>query len=294
MSGVDINDDGGKKRKRSRGDDESSCSESEGENDSHFDSTQELQVDFEAKSITDEDHSGIQRLLRQLFLKAPLDLSNITDAIIHQSSSLGSVIKTCHGDDDECDSEDIHDEVLAITTALTVKQQPSLCDYLLTKCTTDQDKDSFEKLIKANTIVVLHERFLNLPVAIGPPLLDCLQKEIEETFKGDLPSNVIFITHSHLIPQPHMSKRKRKLKQVKRKKEAHNFIYEFSEMEYFKKENTLEFNYSVVNERDTLQLGGWGEEDVQAIPHRSVFVLTYQSFKNITNRLNEEEFDINL
>jgi hypothetical protein len=96
---------------------------------------------------------------------------------------LGSVIKTCHGDDDECDSEDIHDEVLAITTALTVKQQPSLCDYLLTKCTTDQDKDSFEKLIKANTIVVLHERFLNLPVAIGPPLLDCLQKEIEETFK---------------------------------------------------------------------------------------------------------------
>jgi hypothetical protein len=26
----------------------------------------ELQVDFEAKSITDEDHSGIQRLLRQV------------------------------------------------------------------------------------------------------------------------------------------------------------------------------------------------------------------------------------
>lgn len=67
----------------------------------------EIQVDFEANAINEDDYHGICRLLQQvgicllvslvttlvqLFLKAPVNLSEVATCIVNQSH-IGSVIK---------------------------------------------------------------------------------------------------------------------------------------------------------------------------------------------------------
>lgn len=53
---------------------------------------QEIQVDFEGRNPIDSDFHGIKQLLQQLFLKAHINLSELTDLIISQNY-VGSVIK---------------------------------------------------------------------------------------------------------------------------------------------------------------------------------------------------------
>jgi len=53
---------------------------------------QQIQVDFEGRSAEEGDFHGVKQLLRQLFLKAPIDLSQLTDFLINQKS-IGSVVK---------------------------------------------------------------------------------------------------------------------------------------------------------------------------------------------------------
>lgn len=53
---------------------------------------QEIQVDFEGRNPIDSDFHGIKQLLQQLFLKAHINLSELTDLIISQNY-VGSVVK---------------------------------------------------------------------------------------------------------------------------------------------------------------------------------------------------------
>ncbi|XP_048465142.1 protein BCCIP homolog [Rhincodon typus] len=53
---------------------------------------QEVQVDFEAHAISDNDHNGIKRLLQQLFLKASINITELANIIIQQNH-VGSVIR---------------------------------------------------------------------------------------------------------------------------------------------------------------------------------------------------------
>ncbi|MBZ3888947.1 BRCA2 and CDKN1A-interacting protein [Sciurus carolinensis] len=53
---------------------------------------EEVNVEFEAYSISDNDHAGIKKLLQQLFLKAPVNTAELTDLLIQQNH-IRSVIK---------------------------------------------------------------------------------------------------------------------------------------------------------------------------------------------------------
>nr|KAF6322061.1 BRCA2 and CDKN1A interacting protein [Pipistrellus kuhlii] len=53
---------------------------------------EEVNVEFEAYSISDSDYDGIKRLLQQLFLKAPVNTAELTELLIQQNH-IGSVIK---------------------------------------------------------------------------------------------------------------------------------------------------------------------------------------------------------
>ncbi|MBZ3889255.1 BRCA2 and CDKN1A-interacting protein [Sciurus carolinensis] len=53
---------------------------------------EEVNVEFEAYSITDNDYDGTKKLLQQLFLKAPVNTAELTDLLIQQNH-IGSVIK---------------------------------------------------------------------------------------------------------------------------------------------------------------------------------------------------------
>ncbi|CAG2055769.1 unnamed protein product [Timema podura] len=59
---------------------------------SEFVVLQEIQVDFEGRNPIDSDFHGIKQLLQQLFLKAHINLAELTDLIIGQSY-VGSVVK---------------------------------------------------------------------------------------------------------------------------------------------------------------------------------------------------------
>ena len=55
-------------------------------------SLKEIQVEFEGRIPVDSDFHGIKQLLQQLFLKAHINLSDLTDLIIRQNY-VGSVVK---------------------------------------------------------------------------------------------------------------------------------------------------------------------------------------------------------
>ncbi|KAG8265720.1 hypothetical protein J6590_088580 [Homalodisca vitripennis] len=90
----------------------------------------EIQVDFEGRNPIDSDFHGIKQLLQQLFLKAHINLSDLTDLIISQNY-VGSVVKQSDIDEDSGDEDDdtSPNDVFGITTVvnLTDKQFKMEC-----------------------------------------------------------------------------------------------------------------------------------------------------------------------
>lgn len=64
----------------------------------------EIQADFEGRNPEAQDFHGIKQLLKQLFLKAHIDLSQMSDLLIQQTG-VGSVLKQSFNDDDDSDDE---------------------------------------------------------------------------------------------------------------------------------------------------------------------------------------------
>ena len=69
--------------------DEDDSDEEEDEEDEVV--NEEVNIEFEAYSISDNDYDGIKKLLQQLFLKAPVNTAELTDLLIQ--NHIGSVIK---------------------------------------------------------------------------------------------------------------------------------------------------------------------------------------------------------
>merc|ERR1712168_35757 len=83
-----------------------------------------MNVNFDAQTATDTDFHGIKRLLQQLFLKANIDLSAVTDVILGQNH-VGSVIKQAPLDeeeDDEMETDNV-EEVFGISTVINLTQR---------------------------------------------------------------------------------------------------------------------------------------------------------------------------
>lgn len=78
-----------------------------------------MQVDFEGRNPEAQDFHGIKQLLKQLFLKSHVDLSQITELLIQQNG-VGSVLKQTVDDEDEDD--DLVDalDVYGITSVLNL------------------------------------------------------------------------------------------------------------------------------------------------------------------------------
>lgn len=68
-----------------------------GEDEQLGENDREIQVDFEGQSPIAEDFHGIKSLMHQLFLKAHINLSGLTELIIQQNyiGSILQVIKSC-------------------------------------------------------------------------------------------------------------------------------------------------------------------------------------------------------
>lgn len=224
----------------------------------------EMNVNFDAQTATDADFHGIKRLLHQLFLKANVNLSSLTDVILGQNH-VGSVIKQAPLDEEEEDEEDEMetdaDEVFGISTVINLTQRltnesknvPSegdkavkqIFDLLVEK--SDKNGGSIQtKTLKdyltdkeKHTGWLLNERFVNIPAQISLPLYDALRDEMHSACaKGQK-----FQFHHFLL----MSKAL-KIKNGK-KNDENRLIFTNGEEELFHEESTFSFSFSVADQQ---------------------------------------------
>ncbi|XP_063050197.1 protein BCCIP homolog, partial [Engraulis encrasicolus] len=95
-------------------------SEEDSEEDSEEEINEEVVVDFEAHTISDNDFNGIKKLLHQLFLKAHLNTSELTDIIIQQNH-IGSVIRQAEVPEDSDDEDP--DEVFGFISMINLTER---------------------------------------------------------------------------------------------------------------------------------------------------------------------------
>ena len=82
---------------------------------------EEVNIEFEAYSISDNDYDGIKKLLQQLFLKAPVNIAELTDLLVQQNH-IGSVINQTDVSEDSDDVVD-EDEIFGFISLLNLTER---------------------------------------------------------------------------------------------------------------------------------------------------------------------------
>uniref|UniRef100_A0A2K6RPV1 BRCA2 and CDKN1A interacting protein n=1 Tax=Rhinopithecus roxellana TaxID=61622 RepID=A0A2K6RPV1_RHIRO len=158
---------------------------------------EEVNIEFEAYSLSDNDYDGIKKLLQQLFLKDPVNTAELTDLLIQQNH-IGSVIKqTDVSEDSEYDVDE--DEVFGFISLLNLTERKGtqcaeqIQELVLSFCEKNCEKSIVEQLDKfLNDItkpvgLLLSERFINIPTQITLPMYQQLQKELAEAHRTNKP-----------------------------------------------------------------------------------------------------------
>ncbi|KAM9773925.1 protein BCCIP homolog [Syngnathus typhle] len=249
---------------------------------------EEVTVDFEAHAVSHNDFNGIKKLLQQLFLKAHVNTSEMTDIIIQQNH-VGSVIKQAEVPEDSDDDDP--DEVFGFITMLNLTEQKGVqCveqvkELILDQCEKSMGRGAAEQLeqILDDTAkpvgLLLSERFVNVPPQIALPLHKQLQKEISEAERTNKP---IGKYHYCLM----ISKT---CKSVATEGPAPKDEYMFinAEEEFFYEHAVSEFHFSIQDEADTCLSGRWSFDDVPMKPFRTVMVIPVERIPTIMDKLKE-------
>ncbi|XP_024645384.1 BRCA2 and CDKN1A-interacting protein isoform X4 [Macaca nemestrina] len=175
-------------------DDDDSDEEEDEENDVI---DEEVNIEFEAYSLSDNDYDGIKKLLQQLFLKAPVNTAELTDLLIQQNH-IGSVIKQTDVSEDSDDDVD-EDEVFGFISLLNLTERKGtqcaeqIQELILSFCEKNCEKSMVEQLDKflndttKPVGLLLSERFINIPPQIALPMYQQLQKELAEAHRTNKP-----------------------------------------------------------------------------------------------------------
>ena len=264
----------------------------------------EIQVEFEAYPTQESDFYGVRKLLQQLFLKANIDLSSLTEEIISQSDT-SFVIQQADGPEDE-DEDEIDTEVYGISSMINLSSSNAKCiqqlrNFLLSKINNVQNVEKLEDILKNPsknaTAWIVNERFINLSPQIALPCLQNLYSQVESQPEKYTFEYFIFIVKL-LRSTGKMSKRK--LKKLKKSSgSSNNSAGESSEMQEVIYQNpeeeiladaadeSLEWNVSEQCDSDA-RGGNWDEEDVKYTPWRKILMLSRKSFQSALNALKQE------
>lgn len=253
---------------------------------------EEVMVDFEAHAISSNDFDGVKRLLHQLFLKAHVNTSEMTDLIIQQNH-LGSVIKQAEVPEDSDDDDP--DEVFGFITMLNLTERKDvqcveeLKELIVDQCeknSTDSVTEQLEQFLNDASKPVgllLSERFINVPPQIALPLHKQLQEEIAEAQRMNMPSGKCHycLMISKTCKEANMSIPAR----GGAPKDEYLFIN--AEEEFFCEQAILKFNYSVQEDADTCLSGRWSFDDVPMKPFRTVMLIPADRMPAIMTKLKE-------
>ncbi|XP_054437660.1 BRCA2 and CDKN1A-interacting protein isoform X2 [Pteronotus mesoamericanus] len=272
-------------------DDEDSDGE-EDEDDEVVD--EEVNIDFEAYSISDNDYDGIKKLLQQLFLKAPVNTAELTDLLIQQNH-IGSVIKQTDVSEDSDDDVD-EDEIFGFISLLNLTERKGtqcaeqIKELILSRCDQNCEKsvvEQLDKLLSDTTKPVgflLSERFINVPPQIALPMHRQLQKELAEARETNKPCGKCYFYL--LISKTFMEAGKNNSKKKQSSHKKDELMFANAEEEFFY-EATLKFSYSVQEESDTRLGGRWAFDDVPMRPLRTVMLIPCDKMNEIMDKLKE-------
>lgn len=274
---------------------DSDLSEDEESDEDDEDMDEEVKVDFEAHTMSDGDHDGIKKLLKQLFLKAKVNIAELANLLIQQNH-IGSVIKQAEGtDDDDDDEEDDEHHVFGFISLLNLTERKDtpcaeqVKELVLSQCENTCDQSIVEQLDKVFNDnskpvgLLLSERFINVPAQIALPMHQQLQKELAEAQRTNKPCGKCY--YYLIISKTLMEPEKSIVSGGPQGKEE--MMFANAEDEFFYEQATLKFNYSVQKETDT-QLGGkWSFDDVPMKPLRTVMLVPADRMKAIIEKFKE-------
>lgn len=167
-----------------------------------------INVDFDFRAPEEIDFLALKRLLQQLYYthNTKLDLSSLADHVIKTSTSqgIGTTIKVVDDED-----QDPYAFVSAITLSSEKKEGSeaanSLTKYLL-EVASKPSSESVHDFIKSSAsststnapiIAVLHERMVNMPPQVAPPLYKMLLEEVRASLSSTsstAPSHYLFFS----------------------------------------------------------------------------------------------------
>ncbi|XP_046304847.1 BRCA2 and CDKN1A-interacting protein [Marmota monax] len=271
--------------------DDEDSDEEEDEDDEVLD--EEVNIEFEAYSISDNDYDGIKKLLQQLFLKAPVNTAELTDLLIQQNH-IGSVIKQTNVSEDSDDDDADEDEIFGFISLLNLTERKGtqcaeqIKELVLSFCEKNCEKsvvEQLDKLLNDTTKPVgflLSERFINVPPQIALPMHQQLQKELVESHKTNKPCGKcsFYLLISKTFVEAGKSNSKKKWSNQK-----DELMFVNAEEEFFYEKAVLKFNYSVQEESDTCLGGRWSFDDIPMKPLRTVMLIPDSKMSEIMDKL---------
>ncbi|CAH1100751.1 unnamed protein product [Psylliodes chrysocephalus] len=273
---------GPKKKPRQPTKAESDDSSNDESDNGTYHGQKEIHATFEGRNPEGQDFHGIKQLLNQLFLKAHIDLSQMSDLLIAQHG-VGSVLKQSYNDSDDEEDVDMSEEkdVFGITSVINlglqketpcVQQFYSLLEELSKKHADEEIQKSITKIVNETKRLgfLINERFVNIPAQISVPLLNSLNDEIDRIKKKD-PS----YDFEYFIM----------ISKICKTKDTDEVIYTNDEEELFSKEADVSFEFNVSNETDTGLAGRWLAEDKQVVPYRKVIIFNANKLRNIITKI---------
>ncbi|XP_055464910.1 BRCA2 and CDKN1A-interacting protein [Psammomys obesus] len=269
--------------------DDEDSDEEEDEDDEVVD--EEVNIEFEAYSISDNDYDGIKKLLQQLFLKAPVNTAELTNLLIQQNH-IGSVIKQTDASEDSDDEVD-EDEIFGFISLLNLTERKGtqcaeqIKELVLSSCEKSM-VEQLDKLLNDTSKPVgflLSERFINVPPQIALPMHQQLQKELAEAQRANKPCGKCFyylLISKTFVEAGKSSSRKRR---DGLPEEALMFIN--AEEEFFYEKAILKFSYSVQGQSDTCLGGRWSFDDAPMKPLRTVMLIPDDKMNDIMEKLKD-------
>nr|XP_020647159.1 BRCA2 and CDKN1A-interacting protein isoform X1 [Pogona vitticeps] len=255
---------------------------------------EEVNIEFEAHAISDNDKNGIKRLLQQLFLKAPVNTGELTDILIQQNH-IGSVIKQAEVLEESDDEDD--DEIFGFISLLNLTERKGtecaeqIKELVLSQCEKNCEQNVVEQLDKllSDTSkpvgLLLSERFINVPPQIALPMHQQLQKELIEAQRTNKPCGRCY--YYLLISKTFTDKKSGVKKKGSSTHQKEELMFSNAEEEFFYEKSLLKFSYSVEEESDSCLAGRWSFEDVPMKPLRTVMVIPSDRMDAIMDKLKE-------
>lgn len=243
---------------------------------------------FDGRHLEKEDFHGINQLVKQLFLKAPINISELTDVLIDQSG-VGSVLKQTYEQEEDAeeieedsDDDDSFNVIFAITTVanLTANKEKEcikqIRSYLSEKakkhCLQDEQDKVLQLLADVEPLgLIIHERFLNLPAQLSEAMLTSLQKDIKSKSKKEPTYNFKYYI---LICKTY---------KLKKTDDTETFVNE--EEQIFFQEADFSFDFTVEKDKDNAVGGKWCDDDQEIIPYRKVVFFKAEKLNDIITKI---------